>query len=322
MNRLSDTDALDIEASDSIDAQAASWFARNRNDTGRADRKAFAAWQAEPAHARAYAEFEQLWADLAQLQQLNKPVALGKRKPSVWRPAVAVAAALLCAVLATPIGAPRALYHTHVAGHAKGMRTLELPDGSTLYVNANTRVRVDFTAYQRIVHLEKGQVYIDVAADKERPLFVQAGEANVRVVGTGFDVRRSQQQLVVSVAHGQVAFAPDAKSPVSLLGAQQRALYRYAKGTLQQQTLPAEEVADWRSGHLSFRNRELASLIDELSLYRPQAPLQVSNAVAHLKVSGNLDVNDPDALLNALPALLPVKTVASADGIVRIEPSK
>lgn len=322
MNRLSDTDALDIEASDSIDAQAASWFARNRNDTGRADRKAFAAWQAEPAHARAYAEFEQLWADLAQLQQLNKPVALGKRKPSVWRPAVAVAAALLCAVLATPIGAPRALYHTHVAGHAKGMRTLELPDGSTLYVNANTRVRLDFTAYQRIVHLEKGQVYIDVAADKERPLFVQAGEANVRVVGTGFDVRRSQQQLVVSVAHGQVAFAPDAKSPVSLLGAQQRALYSYAKGTLQQQTLPAEEVADWRSGHLSFRNRELASLIDELSLYRPQAPLQVSNAVAHLKVSGNLDVNDPDALLNALPALLPVKTVASADGIVRIEPSK
>ena len=31
MNRLSDIDALDIEASDSIDAQAASWFARNRN---------------------------------------------------------------------------------------------------------------------------------------------------------------------------------------------------------------------------------------------------------------------------------------------------
>ncbi|WP_455883510.1 FecR family protein [Pseudomonas putida] len=322
MNRLSDIDALDIEASDSIDAQAASWFARNRDNAARADRKAFAAWQAEPAHARAYAEFEQLWADLAQLQQLNKPVALPQRKPSAWRPALAVAAALLCAVLATPIGAPRALYHTQVAAHAKGMRTLDLPDGSTLYVNANTRLRVDFSAHQRIVHLDKGEVYIEVAADKERPLFVQAGEASVRVVGTGFDVRRSQQQLVVSVAHGQVAFEPDAKRPVTLLGAQQRATYSYAKGTVQQHTLTGEEVADWRSGHLSFRNRELASLIDELSLYRPQASLQVSSAVAHLKVSGNLDVSDPDALLNALPALLPVKTVASADGIIRIEPSK
>lgn len=319
MNRLSD---IDIEDSDSIDAQAASWFARNHADTDRADRKAFAAWQAEPAHARAYAEFEQLWADLAQLQQLNKPVALPPRKPSVWRPALAVAAALICAVLATHIGAPRELYHSQVAAHAKGMRTFNLPDGSTLYVNANTQLRVDFSAHQRIVHLDKGQLYIEVAPDKERPLYVQAGEANVRVVGTGFDVRRSQQQLVVSVAHGQVAFAPDAKNPVTLLGAQQRATYSYAKGTLQQQTLNDQEVADWRSGHLSFRNRELASLIDELSLYRPQAPLQVSQAVAQLKVSGNLDVNDPDALLNALPALLPVKTVASADGVVRIESSQ
>jgi transmembrane sensor len=50
--------------------------------------------------------------------------------------------------------------------------------------------------------------------------------------------------------------------------------------------------------------------------------MQVSHAVAQLKVSGNLDVNDPDALLSALPALLPVKTVTSADGIIRIEASK
>ena len=85
MNRLSDIDALDIDASDAVDAQAARWFARNRNAMGRADRKAFAAWQAVPAHARAYAEFEQLWADLGQLQQLNTPVALPKRKTAIWR---------------------------------------------------------------------------------------------------------------------------------------------------------------------------------------------------------------------------------------------
>ncbi|WP_338511101.1 FecR domain-containing protein [Pseudomonas trivialis] len=321
MNRLSDTDALDIDARDAIDAQAASWFARSRHHLSRTERKAFAAWQSVPAHAQAYAEFEQLWADLAQLQQLNKPVALPARKPSLWRPALAVAAAVLCAVLATHLGAPREPYHSQVAVHAKGMRTLALPDGSTLYVNANTHIRVDFTAHQRILRLDQGQLYIDVAADKERPLFVQTGTATVRAVGTGFDVRRSQQQLVVSVAHGQVAFEPDANKPVALLGARQRAIYRYAQGTLQQQSLTTEEVADWRSGHLSFRNLELASLIDELSLYRPQAPLQVNKAVAALKVSGNLDVNDPDALLNALPALLPVKTVASADGILRIEPS-
>ena len=320
MNRPSDTDALDSQASDCIDAQAASWFARNRNEASRADRKAFADWQAVPAHARAYAEFEQLWADLAQLQQLNKPLALPKRKPSLWRPALAMAAALLCAVLATSIGAPRELYHNQVATHAKGVRTLNLPDGSTLYVNANTHIRVDFSAHQRVLHLDKGQLYIEVAADKERPLYVQAGESSVRVVGTAFDVRRGQQQLVVSVAHGQVAFAPNGESPVTLLGAQQRASYNYAKGTVQSQSLSAEEVADWRSGHLSFRNRELASLVDELDLYRPGVIELASGPLEHYKVSGNLNTADPLALVKALPALIPVKTVLLDSGKIRIEP--
>ncbi|KAF1024171.1 MAG: Protein FecR [Pseudomonas sp.] len=322
MTRPGTVHSLGIEPREAIDAQAASWFARNRNDAEPFDRKAFAAWHAVPAHARAYAEFEQLWADLAQLQQLNKPLPLPTRKPSFWRPALAVVAALVCAVLASNIGAPRALYHAQVMAHAKGMRTVHLPDGSTLSVNANTRLRVDFTSHQRVVHLDQGQFYIEVAADKERPLYVQAGEANVRVVGTGFDVRRSKQQLVVSVAHGQVAFDPAPAASATLLGARQRATWNYAKGTLQEQTLGVGEAADWRTGHVSFRNMDLASLMDELSLYRPQAPLLVDNAVAQLKVSGNLDVNDPDALLNALPALLPVKVVAQADGNIRIEARK
>lgn len=322
MTRSSNIDSYDIEASDAIDAQAASWFARNRNDANRADRKAFAIWHAVPAHARAYAEFQQLWADLSQLQQLNKPVALVAKKTPILRPALALAAALVCALLANNLGAPRTLFHSQIAAQDKGVRTRHLPDGSTLYINANTRLRVDFNAHQRIIHLDQGQLYLEVAADKERPLFVQAGDALVRVVGTGFDVRRSQRQLVVSVAHGQVAFEPSPTTPFTLLAALQRATYRYATGTLQQQTLSAAEVADWRSGHLSFRNRELASLIDELSLYRPKKVLLVDNAVAQLKVSGSLDVNDPDALINALPALLPIQTVVQADGQIRIQARK
>ena len=322
MTRLSNRDGHGIDEHDTIDAQAASWFARNRNECSALDRKAFAAWHAVPAHARAYAEFEQLWADLGELQQLNKPVPLPTRKPAPWRPALAVAAALVCAFLASNLGAPRGLYHTEVAAQDKGMRTLALPDGSTLYVNASTRLRVDFDAHRRVIHLNHGQLYVEVAPDKERPLFVRAGEADVRVVGTAFDVRRGQRQLVVSVAHGTVAFAPDQKASAIMLGAQQRATYSYAKGSMQQQTLAAGEVADWRSGHLSFRNRELASLLDELSLYRPKAVVLADGPVAQLKVSGNLDVNDPDALLNALPALLPVKTVPLADGRIRIEARK
>ena len=180
-------------------------------------------------------------------------------------------------------------------------------------------MRIDFSASQRDIYLDRGQLYIEVAANKEQPLVVHAGHARVRVVGTGFDVRRSQRQLVVSVAHGQVAFIPDGKS-AALLGASQRATYDYAKGSLEEQSLSPGEVADWRSGHLSFRNRELASLVDELDLYRPGVIELADGPLGRYKVSGNLDVSDPLALVKALPALIPVKNHLLDNGKIRIEP--
>ena len=306
-----------MTAHESIDAQAATWFARNRNQPDSNCREQFNSWKAVPAHARAYAEFESLWADLGELKQLNKPVPLPRRRRSVL--ALATAAAVLCAVFALNIGTPVQLHQQQIATQSQDAKTVRLPDGSTLTVNANTRLRIDFSASQRDIYLDRGQLFIEVAANKEQPLVVHAGHAQVRVVGTGFDVRRSQRQLVVSVAHGQVAFIPDGKS-AALLGASQRATYDYAKGSLEEQSLSPGEVADWRSGHLSFRNRELASLVDELDLYRPGVIELADGPLGRYKVSGNLDVSDPLALVKALPALIPVKNHLLDNGKIRIEP--
>ena len=303
---------------DSVDEQAATWFARNRNSRGHDNREQFNAWHANPSHARAYAEFESLWADLGELEQINAPTPLPV-KPRRAHFALATAAAVLCAVFALNLGAPVALHHQQINTLAQGARTVLLPDGSTLNVNANTRLHLDFSAHQRDIYLDQGQLYIEVAANKEQPLVVHAGDARIRVVGTGFDVRRSPRQLVVSVAHGEVAFIPDARSAM-LLGAQQRATWNYANGSLQAQTLGTGEVAGWRSGHLSFRNRELASLVDELDLYRPGMIQLAEGPLANYKVSGNLDVSDPLALVKALPALIPVKNVLLDSGKIRIEP--
>ncbi|MEG1040064.1 MAG: FecR domain-containing protein [Pseudomonas sp.] len=304
----------------SVDAEAASWFTRNRNNPSRATRKDFALWLQTPEHARAYQQFEQLWDDLGALKSLSQVVPLPARKARNWRPALATAAALVCALLAGNLGLPTQHYQRSVAITSEQPQTLELPDGSQLSVNAHTRLRLDFNAERRLIQLDKGQFYIDVAADKERPLLVDAGNAHVRVVGTGFDLRRSRQELVLSVAHGQVALETSERgAAAALFGARQRAIYDAARGTLSAQALGNQEVADWRGGHVTFRDRELSSLIDEISLYRPADIVLADPALGRFRVSGNLDVSDPDALLNALPALLPVKTMTLADGRLRIE---
>ncbi|QYX47389.1 FecR domain-containing protein [Pseudomonas tussilaginis] len=314
MSTLPDTDNR------SVDAQAASWFTRNRNHPSRALRKDFALWLQTPEHAHAYTQFEQLWQDLAALKSLNQVVALPVRKARNWRPVLATAAALVCALLAGNLGLPANHHVQTVAANSDYAQTLTLPDGSQLSVNAHTHLRVEFDAERRLIYLDSGQLYIDVAADKERPLYVDAGSARVRVVGTAFDLRRGRQELVLSVAHGQVALdTPGENRDPLLLGARQRATYDLTRGSLSQQALSDQEVADWRSGHVAFRDRELSSLVDEISLYRAAPILIADPALGRYRVSGNLDVNDPDALLNALPALLPVKTMTLADGSLRIE---
>lgn len=313
---MTPTDELDPRP---IDAQAASWFSRNRNQPSRQDRKAFARWMQTPEHTRAYRQFEQLWDDLAALKQANRPVPLPVPRAPRWRPALATAAALLCAVLAGNLGAGSEAFSQRISA-SQAVQVLQLPDGSQLHVNAQTRLHLDFSAEQRLIQLEHGQLYIEVAPDKERPLFIDAGSGRVRVVGTGFDVRRGDRELVVAVAHGQVAFdTPGERQPPLLLGTRQGATYDLARGILTRRELGEQKVADWREGQVSFRNRELASLIDELGLYRQQPVVLADPTLGRYKVSGNLDVHDPDALLNALPALLPVKTTLLADGRLRIE---
>jgi len=271
----------------------------------------------------AVAECEAPWVDQVQLRQLNRTALPPARRKNLWRPALATAAALVCALLSVSVGAPNTPYRHQVAAHAQGTRALKLPDGSTLHVNANTRLRINFRSQQRDIYLDQGQFYLEMATDKERPFWIHAGNARARGVGSGFDVRRGQRQLVLSVAHGQVAFEPEGDpNNATLIEARQQAIFDYAKGTLQQQTLGGEDIADWRSGHLTFRNRELASLVDELSLYRSKPVQLAEGPLAHFKVSGSLDVTDPDALLNALPTLIPVKTVTLEDGQVRIESRK
>lgn len=308
--------------SQSVDAQAASWFTRNRNDHSRATRKAFGQWLEQPGNAQAYQQFEQLWDDLAALRQLDKPVEFRPRKTAYWRPAMATAAALVCTLLASNLGTVPTPVRQLLSSQDGQPRNVTLPDGSHLSLNANTRLHIEFDAERRVVYLEQGQMYLEVVPDKERPLYVDAGTAKARVVGTAFDVRRGQQELVLSVDHGLVAFeTPGEQREALLLGARERVVYTPARGDLTRQPLGEGEVADWRNGHVAFRNRELASLVDELSLYRPAAVLLADPALASYRVSGNLDVHDPDALLNALPALLPVKTVTLADGRMRIERS-
>jgi transmembrane sensor len=117
---------------------------------------------------------------------------------------LAVAASALMVALAGGVwwqSAHYPLYSTDIGER----RSITLADGSTVDLNARSKLRVEFSQNERRVELLDGQALFQVAKDKNRPFIVASGEATVRAVGTQFDVYRKDSGTTVTVLEGRVA---------------------------------------------------------------------------------------------------------------------
>ena len=84
-----------------------------------------------------------------------------------------------------------------VAERGSKTRTI-LPDGSTVWLNAGSRIRYDagFNGPTREVSLQ-GEAFFDVAQHPSRPFIVHAGDLTIRVLGTAFNVKSYDEDTTV-----------------------------------------------------------------------------------------------------------------------------
>jgi ferric-dicitrate binding protein FerR (iron transport regulator) len=87
-------------------------------------------------------------------------------------------------------------------------RYLTLDDNSriTMYNNTGVLVPKEFKGDVREITLVKGEAYFSVAKNEEKPFIVHAGFANIRVLGTEFNVIVKDGEVVVGVNEGKVLF--------------------------------------------------------------------------------------------------------------------
>lgn len=113
----------------------------------------------------------------------------------------AIAATLLIALASGWFYLQRGVYSTEVGEQ----RLLALADGSTVELNARSRIRVEYTGEERRIELLEGQALFHVAKNKLRPFIVHTSNTKVRAVGTAFDVNKTLSGTVVTVVEGRVA---------------------------------------------------------------------------------------------------------------------
>lgn len=302
--------------------EAAQWFVRVQDGPlSVEERERFDAWRAEHAeHQYEFDVLQGLWGatDLvpkARLQALcDSPEPRAKRRP-VLRYAVAasVLAVALGLGLFSGLDHP-APYNAEFSTALGERRQVALPDGSLMDLNSRSVVAVHYVKGQRGIELKQGEAMFSVEHDTSRPFVVSAGAGQVTVTGTRFDVRRDDDQTRVVVEAGTVKVQGRQSDAVVMLTAGRGTHVDTQGQVAAAYAVNPEELTAWRTGKLVFNNATLGEVAREVSRYREQ-PLRVSApAVSNLRLTSVFKSTDTDALLKALPHILPVAVRTLPDG--------
>jgi transmembrane sensor len=178
------------------------------------------------------------------------------------------------------------------------LRVVPLRDGSVAYLNTNSEITVHYSPERRYIKLVQGECLFDVAKNKKRPFIVQAGPAQVRAVGTSFNVKFLPGQPVqVLVREGVVEVKrPDTPvAPTVRLAMNNRAIAP-PDAPIVAKTVETVEVGRelaWRVGRLSFHGETLGQAVAEFARYSDIRILIDDPSIAQQKVTGLFVSADP-----------------------------
>ena len=350
-----------------ITAEAVDWFLLFQESAGaEQDRQAFSEWLLRsPAHVEEYLQVSSSWctlevgdegalepaalvAEAKKHHEIDNVVRLPPRFGRRFVPesgasgrrffgkhgwgSLAAAAVLGIASWITYLGWHFPMTFQTMVGEE---RSFTLQDGSVVFLNTNSKVRVGWFSTERHIDLVRGEARFKVAKDANRPFTVATDTAAVRAVGTVFNVREDPASTQVAVLEGQVevtaAPAPDILTPAQApteggsvpVPPRPVARVRLAAGEraavtnlgIQTNTGPAiESVMAWTERRLVFRDQPLIAVIGEFNRYRMQPLVLDDPELAAVKISGVFDLNDTESLIAYLGAYETVQVDRKSDG--------
>jgi transmembrane sensor len=339
--------------------EAAAWFVEFRlcgMELDRASRLQFMAWiQRSPEHVRAYVEVAGIYVGLPKSGTINEEdvdrlierlrererrtsavpvrpvparVANDREKRTInrrWQLVVACVTSLAVITLVASIALSRlGLYTTGVAEQ----QLLTLEDGSILELNARTQLKVRFTSRERRIDLLTGQALFRVAKDRQRPFIVDSGEAQVRAVGTEFDVHLRRSGTTVTVLEGSVAVrrmrAPgasvDPANSADAAGLQLAAGQQLVITDAAVLQPPAPRIAAataWTNGTLEFDETPLVDAVEDVNRYSRIPFILEGEPPDDLRISGVYSSQDTGSFVRFLRSQADL-VVTETDSDVRI----
>ncbi len=166
---------------------------------------------------------------------------------------------------------PKALtYHTVTVPFGK-QKTLLLPDGSKVWINAGSRVKYsDRSGKTRQVFLS-GEAYFEIKKDSAHPFIVSTQNIKIKVLGTGFNVSAypDENKITTTLVHGKImAYCQNSKGIITrrvILHPGNQAVFSKKQKTFRVKKVHPADFTAWRNQVLLFQNTKLPEVIRRIN---------------------------------------------------------
>jgi len=184
-----------------------------------------------------------------------------------------------------------------------GQYQVVLPDRTKVWLDASSSIRFPTTfngmPERRVVI--KGEAYLEVARDAEHPFIVSAGGAEVRVLGTHFNVMAYPEEpaMKTTLYEGQVKVTAGREAVVIRPG--QQALLK--EKALSIDTHPdLESAIAWKEGNFVFAGADIRTVMRSLARWydiRVEYEGAVSPYTISANVGRNIDISEVLSMLES-----------------------
>jgi len=141
-----------------------------------------------------------------------------------------------------------------------------LPDGTKVWLDAASSISypVAFTGNERRVKLT-GQAYFEVAKNKAKPFYVDVNQAQVRVLGTHFNISgyADDNETKTTLLEGSVQVTKN--NSASLLVPGQQAVINNGSNRIVVGDANTTDVMAWKNGYFTFDNDNISGIMRKVS---------------------------------------------------------
>jgi transmembrane sensor len=186
----------------------------------------------------------------------------------------------------------------------------QLPDGSNIFIDAKTNLKVEFFKGKREITLNDGRVMFEVAKNENRVFIIKSGDINIEVVGTSLKYHKGCTTINVEEGIVKTYFSSYFfdKQNEKILTKDNSITYSNTIGIINKQDeIRSEKIALWRKNLIAFNKTTLREALEEFSKYNDISSSFLSKEVAEYQITGEFSSTQLDIFLKTITKIYPIK---------------